>query len=58
MFVLREKLGGVSVDFVEFPADIVSKVHHGFVDVVDSGEPGHLVLLLPRLDVHNGQSRV
>ena len=55
---LRQELGGVPVDLEQLAADVVAQIHHGLVDVVDPGKTSHLVLLLPRLDVNDGQPSV
>ncbi len=55
---LREHLGGVLGDGVELPADVVGEVDEGLVDVALAREARGLVLLLPRLDVHDRQPRV
>ncbi len=54
----REKLRGVLGDGVEALAHVVAEVDEGLVDVPLPGEPGRLILLLPRLDVHHGQASV
>ena len=54
----REQLGGVLVDLVELPADVVAEVDERLVDVPLARESGGLVLLLPRLDVDDGEAGV
>ena len=39
-------------------ADVLAEIGQGLIDVGQLPEAGHLVQLLPRLNVHDGQPRV
>ena len=54
----RQQLSRVLVHRVELPPDVIAKVDEGLIDVALASETRRLVLVLPRLDVHDGHARV
>ena len=49
---------GQNTYLVQPSADVLAEVGQRLIDVGELTEAGHLVQLLPRLDVHDRQSRV
>jgi len=55
---LREELRRVLIHPVELSAHVIDEIGESLVDVRLPGEARGLILLLPRLDVDDAQSRI